>query len=182
MREIEVKLKVNDLSSLEQKLKEAGCVLGDAVHQRDVEYSYMGLNKEFQGFEEGDMMFRIRYMKGVAILTLKKQMSNEMDNLEYETELSDPENMHQILLALGYKYALEVKKMRRKGKLGEYEICLDEVERLGSFVELEKLTADEANPDEVVEDLLKVLESFGLSRNDQEFRGYDTQIYDLDNK
>lgn len=182
MREIEVKLKVNNLNVLEDNLKKAGCVLGDEVYQRDVEYSYKGLNKEFKGFKEGDIMFRIRYTKGVAILTLKKQMSNEMDNLEYETELSDPENMNQILLALGYQYALEVKKMRRKGKLGEYEICLDKVERLGSFVELEKLTTDEANPDEVVEDLLKKLEGLGLSRNDQEFRGYDTQIFELDNK
>jgi adenylate cyclase class IV len=53
------------------------------------------------------------------------------------------------------------------------------VERLGAFVELEKLTDDDADPVQVQEELMQVLESLGLSRKDQETRGYDTQIYFL---
>jgi adenylate cyclase class 2 len=182
MREIEVKLKVNNLSELEKALAESGCMLSEPIFQHDVEYSYKGLNNEFKGFKEGDIMFRIRYTKDSAILTLKKQKSNEMDNLEYETVLGNPKDMHEILLALDYQSSVEVKKMRRKGKLGEYEICLDEVERLGNFVELEKLTNDDDDHELVTEDLLQKLEQLGLSRKDQEFKGYDTQIFELDNK
>ena len=74
---------------------------------------------------------------------------------------------------------MEVKKIRRKAKFGGYEICLDEVERLGAFVELEKLTDDGADAAKVTEELLKTLEGFGLSREDRETRGYDTQIYGM---
>ena len=84
-----------------------------------------------------------------------------------------------MLKLLNWSPMVEVKKVRRKGKLGEYEICLDQVEQLGTFIELEKMTSDDANPEDVREELFKELESLGLSRQDEETRGYDTQIYQL---
>ena len=41
------------------------------------------------------------------------------------------------------------------------------------------MAEDKADAEEVREELFKVLESFGLSRSDEELRGYDTQIYQL---
>jgi adenylate cyclase class 2 len=72
---------------------------------------------------------------------------------------------------------VEVRKIRRKGKLREYEICLDQVEQLGTFVELEKLTDDDVNAEKVREELFNELESLGLSRGAEVTQGYDTQIY-----
>ncbi|MCX6757852.1 MAG: class IV adenylate cyclase [Candidatus Nomurabacteria bacterium] len=182
MREIEIKLKVKNMGLLEDKLQEKGCVLSESIYQHDVVYSFKNANEEFESSKEGDLIFRIRYLKDKAELNLKKQKSNEMDNLEYETVVENPEMMHQILSTLGYKPIIEVKKMRRKGKLGEYEICLDEVEKLGTFVELEKLTNDDDSPEKVREELFGILKSFGLSREDEETKGYDTQIYLLGKK
>ena len=102
-----------------------------------------------------------------------------MDNLEYETGINNPGETHKILQTLGWHPVVEVKKIRRKGKLGEYEVCLDRVEELGDFIELEKLTEDNANPEEVKEELFKQLELLGFSRNDEETKGYDTQMYQL---
>ena len=178
MREIEIKLRVKNLAVLQKRLEEKGCILSDPISQHDVNYSKGGI-EEWKNAKEGDIMLRIRYLKDIAEFNLKQQRSNEMDNLEYETEVGDPKAMHNILLMLGYKPEVEVKKIRRKGKIGEYEICLDEVEKLGSYVELEKLTSDDANPEKVREELFGVLESFGLSRKDEETKGYDTQIYQI---
>lgn len=41
--------------------------------------------------------------------------------------------MHNMLLLMGYVPQVEVKKSRRKGKLGEYGVCMDTVEKLGNF-------------------------------------------------
>ena len=180
MREIEIKLRVGDLGTVEQKLKERGCVLSAPIRQEDVIYSRGGSTEEFEHAKEGDVIMRIRRMEGTAQFNLKQQRSSEMDNLEYETEVQDPEAIHAILLAIGYEPEVEVKKVRKKGKLGNDEICLDEVEKLGSFVELERLTSDDADPKKVREELFRALESLGLSRSDEETRGYDTQIYQLD--
>ncbi|MEK7586712.1 MAG: class IV adenylate cyclase [Patescibacteria group bacterium] len=181
MREIEIKLKVDNFEEIEKKLKERGCILSQPISQHDVIYSQKGSKKEFEQANEGDVIIRIRHLKDSAQLNLKQQRSGEMDNLEYETEVKDPKEMHKILETLGWKPVVEVKKLRRKGKLGEYEICLDQVEKLGTFIELEKLTADDADPLEVREELFRELESLGLSRFDEETRGYDTQIFQLTN-
>lgn len=179
MREIEIKLKVNDLEEIERKLKEKGCIIFEPINQRDVIYSLKGSRSEFGPAKEGDVIIRIRYLKNTAQLNLKQQRSSEMDNLEYETEIKDPEATHRMLEILGWYPAIEVKKIRKKGRLGEYEICFDEVEKLGSFIEIEKITGDNVNSEEVREELFKELELLGLSRGNEETKGYDTQIYQL---
>ena len=178
MREIEVKLKTDDLLSLEEKLKQKGCVLSSPINQHDVVYS-RGSTSEWEQSKEGDIILRIRKQNDIAEFNFKQQRTSELDNIEYETKVDDPEALHQILLMLGWKPEVEVKKVRRKGKIGQYKICLDEVENLGSFVELEKLTDDNDDPIKVQEELLQVLESFGIPRSNLEVRGYDTMIFQL---
>jgi len=182
MREIEIKLRVNNLDELEKKLTDNGLVISKEITQYDVIYSNINDTHSFNESYEGCIIIRIRNQDGASILNLKKQLSGEMDNLEYETKVEDVESMHQILLALGWKPEVEVKKVRKKGNLGEYEICLDKVGQLGNFVELEKLTDDNANPEKIRDELFKALEPYGLKKEDEETEGYDTQIYNLKNK
>ncbi|TSC55658.1 MAG: putative Adenylyl cyclase CyaB [Parcubacteria group bacterium Gr01-1014_18] len=179
MREIEIKLRVKNLHDLEKRLAEKGCVISSPIAQHDVIYSKGGDVNAWKESKEGDVVLRIRHLASTAEFNLKQQKSSEMDNLEYETEVKDPAVLHNILLVLGYTPEVEVKKMRRKGKLGKYEVCLDEVEQLGTFIELETLTDEDVDPAKVREDLFVELESLGLSRFDEETRGYDTQIYQL---
>jgi len=182
MREIEIKLKARNLEEVEKTLNQKGCELSKPIQQHDTIYSKGGTGKEFLGGKEGDVIMRIRRMGNKAQFNLKQQCSREMDNIEYETVVEDPEAIHGILVALGFQPSVEVKKVRRKGKLGEYEICLDQVEKLGTFIELEKMAADDADVERVREELFRELESLGLSRTDEETRGYDTQIYHLNLK
>ena len=179
MREIEIKLKVKNLEELEKKLTERGCVFSEPVTQHDILFaSDNNLDKA-----EGHIAIRIRQEKNAYRLTLKQQRTNEMDNIECETNVENPEAMQKILEILGWKKEkIEIKKIRKKGKLGEYEICLDRVDELGDFLELEKMTDDDTDPEKVREELFKALEPFGLSRQDEETKGYDTQIHKLHNK
>lgn len=182
MREIEIKLKVNNLEEIEKKLKDHGLVISKEITQHDIIYIHRDDKGDFTDAYEGHIALRMRYEGTVAKITLKQRRSNEMDNIEYETKVEDGEMMHEILQLLGWKPMVEVKKTRKKGKLGEYEICLDRVDKLGDFVELEKMIDDNADPEKIKNELFKELEKFGLSGNDEETQGYDTQIYLLKNK
>src|SRR3989344_4720175 len=182
MREIEIKLRVQNLEELEKKLTDSGLVISKEITQHDVIYSHINDTHGFDESYEGCIISRIRKENGTSIINLKQQRSGEMDNTEYETEVKDGDEMHNILLLLGWKPEVEVKKVRKKGKLGEYEICLDSVEQLGNFVELEKLTDDNVDPEKVRKELFEALKPFGLSEKDEETKGYDTQIYQLKNK
>lgn len=181
MREIEVKVKIEDLSELENRLKEKDCVLSPPINQHDVIYSLKGVH-ELDSRREGKIILRIRNQDGEIRFTLKKQKSNESDNIEYETIVDDAKELDGILRALGWRPEIEVKKIRRKGKIGEYEICLDNVEGLGAYVEMEKLTDENADPAKVQRELLEVLESFGVDRSGLENRAYYTIILQLENK
>jgi len=179
MREIEIKLKAPNLDEIVKKLEKLGCHLSDPISQHDTIYSKNGANKEYVSSKQGDIIMRIRRMTTKAEFNLKQQKSGEMDNLEYETEVKDPDVMHQILVLLGYVPTIEVKKVRRQVKFGQYEICLDEVEQLGTFVELEKMAEDDADPEVVRRELFAALAPLDLLPKDEETRGYDTQIYQL---
>lgn len=181
-REIEIKLKVKDLGALEKQLIESGCVLSGQIRQEDVIYFQPNNEKDFTDAHEGHIAIRIRREGDIAKLTLKEQRSNEMDNIECETEIKNPEATHRMLEILGWKPAVEVKKFRKKGMLGEYEVCLDKVDELGDYIELEKMTKDDDNPGKVREELFRALEPFGLYRQDEETKGYDTLMYFLKNK
>lgn len=179
MREIEVKLKVEDTAALVEKLRAQGCELGDPIRQHDAIYAKAGDASPWEHSKEGQVVMRIRRQGDKAEFNLKQQRTNELDNAEFETEVSDADAVHEILTRIGYAPQVEVKKVRRKGTWKGCEVCVDEVDGLGGFIEIEKLTDDAADPHRVQEELLAELESLGLSRADQELRGYDTQIFHL---
>ena len=182
MREIEIKLKVKDLDVLEKRLEDSGCIFSESIEQHDVVYSTgPDTGARFCEAKEGHIAIRIRRQNNIAEFTLKQQKSNEMDNIEYETEVKNPEAIDGILRVLGWKPQIEVKKTRKKGKLGEYEVCLDKVERLGDYVEVEKMAEDEADPEKIRDELFKAIEPFGLTKDDEETKGYDTLICKLNN-
>ncbi|MNR35913.1 CYTH domain protein [compost metagenome] len=57
--------------------------------------------------------------------------------------------------------------------MGDIEICIDSVDGLGSFVEVEKLTDETADYDAVVAELWQVLKRLGVQSDDEVTDGYD---------
>src|SRR3989344_8336699 len=139
MREIEIKLRVQNLEELEKKLTDSGLVISKEITQDDIVYAPKDVLEPFSNVKVGDTFMRIRKQNGVNTLTLKQQRGVGLDKTEHETKIDNSEEMHQVLLLMGWKPVARVIKKRRKGSMGEYEVCLDEVEELGNFVELEKM-------------------------------------------
>jgi len=178
MKEIEVKAKVKDFGVLIDKLIKMGCELTLPIIQKDKIFIQDGL--KFPP-EYGKAVLRIRDSNGRFTLTLKKRIGNGLDKVEHEIVINDPIEAEEILKNMNFILAIEVNKKRRKCKYKDYEICLDEVERLGNFIELEKL-ANEGDSLMIQEELFKFLESLGVIREDRVFEGYDILIYDKMNE
>ena len=171
MREIEIKVKVDNLATIESKLRKLGYTISAPVSQKDTIFSSPGYTSK-----TNNVFMRIRKQSGKTIFNLKKQITGELDNLEYETEISNSGAMHKILLVLGFQPMVQVIKTRKTCKYKDYEICLDNVEELGCFVEIEKLAENNVDPHKVQKELIRELESLGLAIKNIETRGYDTQI------
>lgn len=174
-KEIEVKAKVDDLENIVKKLQEKGCVISEPITQKDS--VYISPEVSYEDMKFGDNFLRVRETKNRSYFTLKQMQANELDNIEEETEISDPEAMKKSLEILGYTLAVRVNKTRRKTNLDGLEICLDEVENLGQFIEVEKITDDSEDAEKVQEKLFYFLSQFGTSKEDRVKQGYDTLIY-----
>lgn len=174
MKEIEVKAKVADFGELIQKLAELGCAISEPISQHDLLFANPKFR--FNKLHPEAVFLRIRNQNGAYIFTVKQSITNELDSIEHETEIQNPKEMEAIIEMLGYRKTVEVKKNRRKANYGNYEICLDEVEELGKFVEVEKMTEEDGTS--VQKELFAFLESLGIPQENRVLRGYDSLMYE----
>ncbi len=172
--EIEVKAHITDRDEVLKKLVALGCVFAHPIQQDDMVYT-----KEIgtlETFLSNDVFLRIRIQNdGRVIVTAKQSVKKTAESLvkiEHEIIVSSAEEARAILEMMGYQQAVRVKKVRRTAHLNEYEICLDDIEGLGSFIELERIGESE-DADTIQKDMFTFLMSFGILPDAQVKKGYD---------
>ena len=99
-----------------------------------------------------------------------------MTRPEYETLVEGPDEMKMILRALGYEpVEPAVIKERTLYVKGSVSACLDRVEGLGDFLELEIMSESESK-DDALDHLWEMLGLLGYSRNDTITVSYLTML------
>jgi adenylate cyclase class 2 len=170
MREIEIKAKVSDKQALIERITQAGVKLSNPIKQHDVVYG----RKDAVDNAPGSHWLRIRTENDDKIIfNLKQSHQGGLDSIEHETEVSDAEELASIILRLGFTLYSDLTKTRQKAKYNDIEICVDDVEGLGVFIEAEQLADEDANGELVAKNLWNELEKFGVDRSDEVFDGYD---------
>ncbi len=174
MKEIEVKAYLKDTHKVLQKLTELDCVLSEPIRQIDTVYTKVIGNIE--EYLTNDHFLRIREKSdGKFIFTVKKPLSKiVLTKAEHETEIKDAKELEQALFLMGYRLSNKVIKVRRTTHYEDFEICIDEVEELGSFIEVEKIS--DKNVDAVRRELNEFLSSLGVEDGDQVHKGYDIMM------
>lgn len=175
MKEVEVKAKIQNIADIQTKLLELGCKFSELLIQKDKIFLHNSI--EFPDIKKGTVILRIRNSNGNLIMTLKKQLENELDNIEKEITINNPNQGEEILKHLDFREVLRVTKKRITCKYKEFEICLDEVEQLGTFIEVEKITSEDSI--QTQKELFEFLETLGIKKEDQVMKGYDTLMYEL---
>jgi adenylate cyclase class 2 len=137
VQEVEVKYRVSDLHALVAALGERGIDLSPPVVQDDQAYAPTGWR---YGMSKIGVPFaRLRTSEGRHLFTVKRPVDNELACLEHETVVADREQMHAALLSMGFASTVTIVKTRRTARWGEVSLCLDVVDGIGGFVELERL-------------------------------------------
>lgn len=174
MREIEVKARIVSAESFIQQLEGLGIKLSQPLIQKDRIFAENV--EEFAQFKPDTNYLRIREQNGKYIFTAKRSLINDLSAIEHETVIDKPAELAAIIELLGYREAVRVNKVRRKAEYRGLEICVDEVEGLGAFVEVEKLT-EETDADRVQNELFEFLKTFNIKAEDREKSGYDTLMF-----
>lgn len=168
MIEVEIKAKISDPEALEQSLIKLGFVKEGAISEWDVYYN--GNDRDYRKTDEALRIRTYQYLETDTkrnLLTYKgaKLGSTSQTRQELEISFENPEKMREILTALGYSPILEVKKSRTIYHFGDISACIDCVDSLGDYLELEKLVTDKSDYPEAVNELYGWLSKFGISKD-----------------
>ncbi len=170
MKEIEVKIEIEDIGKIQSLLESKGLVFGGIVTQRDV--VYVPQNITDLPCPAGTNVLRIRTQGETSILTLKRSdPGNHLSKTEHETEVKNPKELALIIEQLGFKKITDTSKSRTKCKVKKYEICLDNVEDVGDFLEIEELT--DRDPLVSQKEMLEYLKSLDVDVSKRVDVGYD---------
>ncbi len=146
--EVEQKFRRDLDDNLVARLEALGAERGATLQQVDVYYAHPS-----RDFAQTDEALRIRRVDGQNVVTYKgpKIDSTTKTRQEIELAVADGDQCDQLLQAVGFRPVAEIAKVRQIYCLtcDEFavEVALDEIEGVGSFVELEIVVDDESQLD-----------------------------------
>lgn len=168
-KEIEVKAKLENVEEIIKKLTQMGIVWHQTTTQED--RIYLPKPLLFSDDTKGIPGMRIRLENGSATFTTKKAQANDLSCIEYEISISDPSTLDKMLDMIGFHVAMVLKKTRQEGTLGNYTICIDHIDQLGNFLEVEYLSHDE-DPNSIQKQLWQFCNTLGIHDDQQVADGY----------
>lgn len=170
MIEVEVKLPIENKQILEAALEKMGFKKTSQVCEEDLYFD----NASGQ-IRRGGEALRIRKVtdlqtgKSQSVMTYKgkKLDTVSMSRRELETGVADAQTCMGIFEALGFEMVPPmVKKIRQEYTLGNMNVCVDQVEDLGDFLELEMVIEEKDNKEEALLQIEKMLENLGYHMED----------------
>lgn len=191
-REIEVRIKLADEQKpLLTKWLEANTQLEGVTHQ--VEY-YLDnpkstfLFQNINGYKDSAHYLRVRFdeKKGESVcfkifkIDQEKQTSENLDEMEFT--VSSGKSALKLLESLGYTDHLIIDKTRTKYTTNDkaFEVCIDEVKNVGTFVEVELLEQIDGEIKLGRAKIYDLLRTIGLTEIDEQHRGYVSMLWNPD--
>jgi adenylate cyclase class 2 len=146
--EVEQKFAVADRARLRQALDAAGVAWQEPLEQADHYW-----NHPSRDFAQTDEALRVRQVGSENFITYKGPRVNSATKTRQELEFplqsgpEVPDQIGQILVALGFRPVATVRKRRQGGVLAwegtSIHIACDEVQGVGTYVELETVVETE---------------------------------------
>ncbi|MBO5159146.1 MAG: class IV adenylate cyclase [Lachnospiraceae bacterium] len=169
MVEVEVKIPVKNKKQVEEKLLELGFLKGDLLKESDFYF-----DNACHELKEKDMALRIRSCENLTTSTTEhfitykgpKMDKISMTRKELETKIESAETGREILKSLGYTEVPPVIKRRQELHKDQMNACLDQVEHLGDFLELEIVVQQESEKENALNELISLLYELGYQAED----------------
>lgn len=150
--EVEVKYRVSSLEEIEKRLKKLGAKFLGEFRETDIYFQHPCRN-----MARTDEALRLRVVNGECEFTYKGPRSSIgiKSREEITVKIDSVDRMLEILSRLGFRSIARLTKLRCKYVLNNCVISLDQIDNLGSFVEIEAL-------DEVEDPLKTILDTIEL--------------------
>ena len=169
MIEVEIKVLVLDVFELVQQMKKIGFTESKSVKESDFYF-----DNESSQIKTCDAALRIRSCENLKDNTSEFFMTYKgpkMDRIsmtrnELEMKIEDMDTAKDILMSLGYIRIYPVIKERKYFYMDQVTACLDQVENLGDFLELEIVVVNECEKEQALTKLLDLIKKLGYESKD----------------
>lgn len=172
MNEIELKFKIEagEKEKILNNLEKIGCLLCEKNIQ--VDCVYYNENNVDNLINDGTVTIRTRIINNSKmLLSLKKRGSEIYFCKEIEFYVEKSEKIEDFLNILGFAKVIEFKKIRKELKYDDFNICIDFIENVGDYIEIELLTKEE-NCELFRNKILQFANDIGLAECNIEHRYY----------
>jgi predicted adenylyl cyclase CyaB len=133
--EIEVKIRIDDIKNIQEKILELGAKLEkERFHEENILYDFHS-----KTLYKKEQALRLRRMNKKSFLTFKGPLQKSRKfkiREEYETEVKNEKQLRKILKSLNLIPAFNYEKYRTVFRKKGLKISLDETS-IGNFIELE---------------------------------------------
>ncbi|MEW2385576.1 CYTH domain-containing protein [Micromonospora sp. NPDC047707] len=155
--EVESKYRVDNLRELITALAQRQVLLSEPSVQDDQAYAPAGWS---YGMSKIGVPFaRLRIQEGRHLFTVKKPIDHEMACLEHECVIFGRDAMHAALGAMGWVPTVRIVRQRRTGDWDGAAVCVDVVDGLGAFVEVELVVSSQHSGEQVQDELDAMIRS-----------------------
>ncbi len=178
--EIEKRFYTDNKTTLIEKLAEKAKLL---YENHQVDSYYIPPHRNFVAEEYPFEWFRLREENNKATLTYKhwypERVKESTHCDEFETSIGDKDSFEKILDALDFKKIVTVDKKRTAYMLNGFEVSIDDVKDLGTFVEVEIKSEYESIEDAInrIHKLAKELKLIELPEDHPVRTGYPLPLY-----
>lgn len=161
MLEVEVKAKIKNLKIFKEILNDMGAKFLKKEVQEDVYF-----NHPCNDFVKTDEVLRIRKINSETFLTYKGKRLDKETKTRDEIEIKCDKEIFEILNRLGFKVVANVKKARTEYIFENLIVCVDKVNGLGNFVEIESKNLKDKKR------LFEILNFFGIEKGESITKSY----------
>lgn len=138
MREIEIKVRVEQTARLIKFLDSDGEFLGESCQ---IDEYYTPAHRDFLAVKPVREWLRIRIEGDHASINYKSFDFDEQGRAdhaeEHESTITNPDEVRNIFNSLNFSKLVTVDKSRRSWLWNNYEVSIDTIKDLGEFVEVE---------------------------------------------
>lgn len=183
--EIEIKLPLKNLKETLEILTDQGFHETAEIREEDTYF-----NSVYHDVKKRDEALRIRTSTDCRSGVSKTQINFKepkldkisMSRMELETEVSDAEVLKSILVHLDFFTVASVMKTRKYLNRGRFTACLDQVEGLGAFLELEVIAEQESERKKILSKMEDLLAILGYHMSDTVQTSYLSMLQKKSNK
>lgn len=171
--EIEIQVQLENIRPLKTFLKKKAKLINKA---RQIDYYYTPSHRNFLKKYPAVEWLRLRQNDKEASINYKFWHVDENNRShysdEYESKIEEIDQLKLIFKSLNFKPIAIVDKKRKDYKFKSYIISVNQVKKLGEFVEIEFNGETDKKPVDITNEMILFLKNLGVGKIIRNYNGY----------